>query len=229
MNFDNRQGSVTANGFTRANGFVNAPASGSFGPFGGGGSNTGFVGGGQIGYNIQNGSFVYGIEADADYFSAGGGGNRTYANTNVYPAAGSTLTLSRGNGDGYLGTVRGRLGLAAFDRALFYVTGGLAYGDYGSTYRLGRFTNGAPIAPGATPAVVDFRGGNNNDIRLGYAIGAGVEYAFTQHVSGKVEYLYTDLGSRTYNLTNPQVPGTVLTARTDGTAQIARVGLNYKF
>ena len=191
-----------------------------FGPFRGSSTGTGFVGGGQIGYNIQNGMFVYGIETDIDYF--GGGNNRTksYADNNVYN--GGTLYLTRRGGDGYLGTVRGRLGLAAFDRTLLYVTGGLAYGEYGSSYRLGHFANAAANQG------LDFTGGGSGDTRVGYALGAGVEYAFTQNISGKLEYIYSDLGSRTYNLTNPN-NGAVITAKSDGSSQLARVGINYKF
>ncbi|UDL95198.1 outer membrane beta-barrel protein [Lichenihabitans sp. PAMC28606] len=218
--FDNKAGSATANGFTAANGFVGGPATGSFGPFRGGSSSTGFVGGGQIGYNIQNGMFVYGLEADIDYFGGGGGKTRSYADNVVFP--GGTLTTRSRGGDGYLGTVRGRLGVAAFDRTLLYVTGGLAYGDYGTSTRSARFTN----ATGTN--FIDFNGNGNDDTRIGYAVGAGVEYAFTQQISGKIEYLYTDLGSRKYNLTNPNT-GAVISARSDGTSQIARVGLNYKF
>ncbi len=208
-------------------GFV--PAGGAaatgFGPFSTPSSNVGFVGGGQIGYNIQNGMFVYGVEADIDYFNAGSSRNRTFADNNVF--AGGSLTTFGRSGNGYLGTVRGRLGVAAFDRTLLYVTGGLAYGDYGSTTRLVRFNNVA----GGVPASFDFSNNNSalGDTRIGYAIGAGVEYAFTQRISGKVEYLYTDLGSRTYNLTGVTNTPTYIQAKTDGTAQMARVGINYKF
>jgi outer membrane immunogenic protein len=221
--FDNRAGLATPNGFTPANGFFNAAAPGAgFGPFRGPSSGVGFVGGGQIGYNIQNGMFVYGLEADIDYFGQGSSGSRTFADTNVYPAPGSTFALYGRSGNGYLGTVRGCLGLAAFDRTLLYVTGGLAYGDYGTSYRLGQFTNGA----GGN--VVNYTGNAGNGTRVGYTIGAGVEYALTQNISAKVEYLYTNLGSRTYNLTNSTTPS-FIAVKSDGTSQLARVGLNYKF
>jgi outer membrane immunogenic protein len=58
------------------------------------------VAGGQVGFNIQRGSVVAGIETDLDSVTA--------------------------NGGGYTGTARGRLGLAV-DRLLFYGTGGYAY------------------------------------------------------------------------------------------------------
>jgi outer membrane immunogenic protein len=224
VNFGTSSGLVTPNGFTPANGFFNAGTPGNgFGPFRGSDPGIGFVGGGQIGYNVQSGMFVYGIEADLDYFGMGSGGNRTFSDRNVYTPANSTFTLYGRDGSGFLGTVRGRLGVAVLERTLLYVTGGLAYGDYGTTYRLGQFVNGA--FPAAT---INYTANPGSDTRVGYAIGAGVEYAFTPQISGKAEYLYTDIGSQTYKMTNPGT-GSYLAVKSDGAAQIARVGLNYKF
>ncbi len=108
------------------------------------------------------------------------------------------------------------------------MTGGLAYGDYGTSYSSAQFRNGT--AGGGIPAgaTLNFDGSNGGDTRVGYAIGAGVEYALTPQISAKAEYLYTDIGSRTYNLTNPDTPA-YIHVKEDGTAQLARVGLNYKF
>ncbi len=220
--FGTDSGSLTANGFTPANGFAAGPPTGTFGPLRGPGSGVGFVGGGQIGYNFQTGPVVYGLEADLDYFGAGGGGSRTFSNTAVFPAPTSTLTLTQRSGAGYLGTVRGRLGYAGFERTLLYVTGGLAYGNYGSTFSGARFNNGAG------PQLVQFGNGSDGDTRLGYAVGAGAEYAITPHITLKGEYLYTNIGDRRYTLTNPNTAA-VLTARNDGSANTVRLGVNYKF
>ena len=37
--------------------------------------------------------------------------------------------------------------------------------------------------------------GGLSDVRLGWTAGAGLEYAFNQDWSAKIEYLYVDLGS----------------------------------
>jgi outer membrane immunogenic protein len=42
-----------------------------------GNENDGFVGGAQIGYNLQFGAFVVGVEADIQYADLGGDNNRT--------------------------------------------------------------------------------------------------------------------------------------------------------
>lgn len=77
-------------------------------------SPKGFVGGGQIGYNYQMGSFVFGLEADYDYSAMKG------------DAACGALTCTTKNT--WLATGRGRIGYA-FDRFLPYFTGGVAFGN----------------------------------------------------------------------------------------------------
>jgi outer membrane immunogenic protein len=90
------------------------PATGVF-LSGGGGNNGGFVGGGQIGYNYQIGSFVIGAETDIQYADVNH--DRTFGGSSSH--------------NGYFGTVRARAGYA-FDRTLIYATGGFAYGGISS-------------------------------------------------------------------------------------------------
>ncbi|KAA2234746.1 outer membrane protein [Salinarimonas soli] len=175
----------------------------------------GFIGGAQIGFNYQFGMFVAGIEADLSYTDLSE--TQTYASPTTFGAAlaGTRSTLSQDLE--YLGTVRARLGVS-FDRALVYVTGGLAYGDV--SYRADFFTSGGALQ----------FAGRKSDVEVGYTIGAGVEYAFTNNLTLKAEYLYYDLGSR--NVQVDSIPGVgtgayVSRFETDG--HIARVGLNYKF
>jgi outer membrane immunogenic protein len=87
---------------------------------------TGFTGGAEAGYNWQTGAVVFGLETDINYIDRSGVKNGTYATNPVgYGAAYPTYTLSGFDQDNWFGTVRGRVGYAA-DRALFFVTGGLA-------------------------------------------------------------------------------------------------------
>jgi outer membrane immunogenic protein len=94
----------------------------------------GFVGGGQVGYNYQFGSFVAGVEADLQFADIGGG--RNDALIVAFPGLVGVIDNSS---DRFFGTVRARLGFA-IDRALIYATGGFAYGDVGN--RFGSSTNG---------------------------------------------------------------------------------------
>jgi outer membrane immunogenic protein len=73
----------------------------------------------------------------------------------------------------WLGTARGRLGYA-FDRWMPYITGGAAFGDV---------TANNPGFPGAS------------NTQVGWAAGAGVEFAIAGNWTAKVEYIHYDLGS----------------------------------
>jgi outer membrane immunogenic protein len=162
------------------------------GTFGPGSINAnGFFGGIQGGYNWQMNSFVFGIEADV----AAGALNRTFA---------------LGGGDTYrasvpfLSTVRARAGFAA-DRALFYVTGGLGIATFQDR-----------VFDASVPATF-----TTSSTRAGYALGAGVEYAFTPNWTAKVEYMYYGFGDRRNVFTaNDRI-------RTD--IHTVKLGINYLF
>ncbi len=76
----------------------------------------GFVGGATIGFNLQTGLWVWGVEGDLDY-------------VDLYGASGAAAACVNCDvKDTWLGTLRGRIGYS-FDRLLPYVTGGVAYGN----------------------------------------------------------------------------------------------------
>ena len=189
-----------------------APATAAF-------SWTGFYAGANVGYGT--GSFtkqatapanlgspkgaMMGVQAGYNYqvgqFVAGVEADYDWANQ----ASHSQFTTLADTGSTRLtsvGTVRGRLGFAA-DRALVYATGGLAYGTI--------HTNN-PVA-----------GLSDRNGRAGYALGAGIEYAFTNNISAKAEYLYTSLGNKTAFAGNADV------ARVGLKSSAVKVGLNYHF
>ena len=72
--------------------------------------------GGTIGYNLQTGTWVWGVEADIDYSMMKG--------SSVCGLAGTCETKNS-----WLGTVRGRLGYAGWNNWLPYITAGGAFGD----------------------------------------------------------------------------------------------------
>src|SRR5258708_6415178 len=76
---------------------------------------SGGVIGGTAGFNWQMGQVVFGVEGDLDWSGVSG-------TTSTLCAAGCATR------NGWLGTLRGRLGYA-FDRFLPYVTGGLGARD----------------------------------------------------------------------------------------------------
>jgi outer membrane immunogenic protein len=108
--------------------------------------------------------------------------------------------------------VLGRLGVAA-DRALFYVTGGLAFADFGSR------VNNTTAAPTITSS--------STGTRTGWTLGAGVEYAFTPNWTVRAEYLYANFGSATVTGTS-SIP-TDRAWRIKNETHTVRVGVNYLF
>jgi outer membrane immunogenic protein len=97
----------------------------------------------------------------------------------------------------WFGTLRGRVGYA-FSNILVYATGGLAYGD----------------VKGESGALTETK------TQVGWTLGAGAEVGLTANWSAKVEYLYMDLGSRSYSITG---------ADNGLEASVFRLGVNYHF
>lgn len=104
---------------------------------------------------------------------------------------------------GAMTTERARAGVA-LDRALLFVTGGYAGVDVRGSY------NGA-----ASGAQTVWRNGG--------VVGAGIEYAFTNNISAKAEYLYMPFSSASY------FSGTPEAERSGLNMNVIRAGLNYKF
>jgi outer membrane immunogenic protein len=185
-------------------------------------SHDGFVGGGQIGYNYQIGSFVVGVEADIQYADLNNNKNHSYYGYTTYPYGyGSTS-----GGIDWFGTVRGRVGFA-WDRLLVYGTGGFAYGG-GESNNNGYYGyTGYPYGYGH----------KDDDIRTGWVAGGGVEYAFTPNITGRIEGLYVSLDQKSnngygyyYGTTAAAVayPYGYDDKKTFDFA-VVRAGLNYKF
>jgi outer membrane immunogenic protein len=160
---------------------------------------NGVIGGGQIGYNWQMNNLVLGVETDFQ----GSGQRQSWSGAGVGFTATGTDRLR------YFGTVRGRVGYA-WDRTLLYVTGGYAYTNVGADASV------TTVPGGVTTS------GSSNTTKSGYALGAGVEYAFAGPWSAKAEYLYIDSGT-------VAVSSGLFTDNLRIRNHIGRVGINYRF
>ena len=188
---------------------------------------NGAIGGGQIGYNWQSANWVWGIEADIQ--ASGQDGHTLFicpglvclpGNTAVLPGT-AGVSLSIAQKLEWFGTVRARLGWLVTPTVLAYVTGGLAYGGVKTTGLINSFNAGA----GAVSA-----GFSGSDTNAGGTIGGGLEAHLSGNWTGKIEYLYIDLGRFTtggFNtLSFPPLRVAVTSRVTDN---IIRVGLNYRW
>lgn len=170
------------------------------------------LGGAQIGYNFQNGQFVFGLEAD---FS---GTDLSSDSGALIDFPGFQIGTFTSEVD-WFGTVRGRAGVLLDDNFLFYGTGGLAYGHV---------TNSIGFAIGRCPGRLCFSGSESgSEVRVGYTVGAGVEANVNDSVKVKLEYLYVDLGSGEFF--SDTIFRTDIGASSDVDFHVARVGVNIDF
>ena len=204
-------------------------------------SGSGFIGGGQFGYNYQFASaYVLGFEADIQAL-AGSGGTSSAVTTSSFapfgfPANSYGATASFTQHLDYLGTARGRIGYLATPSLLAYATGGLAYGgeNVGSSFSIQETFPGAFAT--ITPPIFGAAGASKTAV--GWTVGGGLEWMFGSKWSAKFEYLYYDLGSVTASIPLTQIvnvgnfintPWATALAQTrahfDGS--IVRVGVNY--
>ena len=155
--------------------------------------------GGTIGWNWQapGSNLVWGIEGDLDWTNIKGGG--------LCP----NPTFSCNVGNSWIGTVRGRLGVA-MNTLLLYATGGFAFGDIRGE---GIDSTGVLITPGTVVT------------KTGWTAGAGVEAAVGANWSVKAEWLYVDLGSATCNGCGSFVTPATMSFKTN----LFRVGANLRF
>ncbi len=204
----------------------------------------GITAGGQIGMNFQLGDFddnglalVAGVEADLSYTDLRK--TATLSNTTNFgplgvPSDTSYTRVSQYHSEmDYLGTARGRIGMAS--RHVFaYGTAGFAYGHVKRDI----------IFYGPNASDTPYFAGNSNGGKTGWVYGGGIEFAVptgsflsrlspfhSSAVTLKAEFLRYHLGNDT--LVFPGVNGgsTIggYSARVHNSGDIARAGINYKF
>jgi len=167
------------------------------------GLNAGYAGGkaeatdGEIGISATGNGFVGGVQAGYNWQSGsavyGIETDIQYSDVSVEIADFDIIEID------WFGSTRLRAGFLPTDRFLVYATGGVAYGKYS----------------------IDLA--DLSDTRVGWTVGAGVEYAIDDKWSLKTEYLYTDLGSWDIAVDEG------IAADVDFKFHTVRAGLNFKF
>jgi outer membrane immunogenic protein len=131
-------------------------------------SPAGFLVGLHGGYNmVFMNSYLAGLELDADYTDFKKSGIET-----IVPAP--PAPISAEYKDNYRGSLVGRLG--------YIIDDFLVYGLGGASYHNAKMT--------------DTNGFSDSLSKVGFTLGAGAEYAFTQNWIGRAEYRYNDFGTK---------------------------------
>jgi outer membrane immunogenic protein len=165
----------------------------------------GFLGGGQVGCNLQfGGNWVIGIEGEGSAADIRGDVTRTILGIT---GTGSAKT-------NWIASTTGRLGWA-WDRWLIYGKGGAAWAH-------DEYSAVIPVFLERETA---------NETRTGWTVGGGVEWAFWNNWSVKAEYDYYDFGSSSVTLVGTfagapiAVPGVEIRQRISA----GKLGINYRF
>jgi len=168
-------------------------------------SNSGFLGGGQVGYNFQSGWVVWGIEADI-------------AGTNIKGSAPCVILFTCSTTDNWLATASARVGGLVGDRTLVYVKGGGAWLNETGSFSTS-VTGLSALIPGTSAS----------NTSTGWLVGMGTEYKFTSNWSGMIEYDYMDFGTSNTNFNATALPGLTASVAQTNKLSTMKVGLNYKF
>jgi len=182
-----------------------APTTGPTGPTGTGTpadhfNVDGFIGGVHAGYNYQIDQFVLGAEGDIDVADLKGDAHAIYA--------GGTSLRKLDLKSRWQGSLRVRAGYA-FDNLLIYATTGVAFAD-------GKLTNSGTDGGVAIPRT------SSSNTHVGWTVGVGAEYAFTQNWIGRLEVRYTDFQKKSYRTFDGPV-------KSGWDQVVATVGVSYKF
>lgn len=165
---------------------------------------SGFIGGLYAGYNFDIGNnVVLGIETDWVW------GDMDENDKATVNAAGDVISSKLK--EKWAGATRARVGYA-MDRWMPYLAGGVAYSKVDSNYRI----------KNSKGDVYPMYSANGSDTLTGWTIGAGVDYAMTDHLILRAEYRYTDFGDEDYSKNNVKY-------NVDYKTNDFRVGVAYKF
>lgn len=185
-----------------------APSSAAGNPRGG-------VAGLTWGSNWQFGRVVLGTDSDFDWSEI----KATETFTGAFGGIPFTGTVTQNLK--WFSTTRLRGGYLLSDHWLLYATGGLASGRIESTSTTVAGIGGCLI-PGTCPS------GSFAKTKWGWAAGAGLEYADGPW-QFRVEYLHYDLGSVSYLVTDPFLPGAAILASTKYSGDMVRGAITYRF
>jgi outer membrane immunogenic protein len=187
--------------------------------------------GGEFGYTWQfNSHWLVGGEADYQWANFTGSVNAPFRLGNV----GNTNMVVSQKVESF-GTVRARMGALLLSSLVLYGTGGFAYGEVNENLTVPAVATGTLSSGGFSYSCTAGGGpcfsGSSSKMLVGWAAGAGADYAITSNLVFRTEVLYVHLDSDA-----PVVPATGVAKPASFTAAFppvyfatARFGLYWRF
>jgi len=177
----------------------------------------GILGGGQVGYNWQLSSgWVLGVEADLQASDIEGSSSETRT-----PFQFDETETGAHKKIDWFGTLRARAGYLVNPQLLLYATGGLAYGETSLKFET------TDVPAGCIPDATICSDDTSSGVKVGWTAGAGAEMMLTPNWSVKAEYLYLDLGERSFEAeSNTPI---VFDASAVYHEQVVHLGVNFHF
>jgi outer membrane immunogenic protein len=157
-------------------------------------TNWKYTGGAFVGYRVQVGAWVVGVEGDVYFQSAETSFTQT-GRPSWFSSTGSE-TFSGSTKQGTNGSFRARVGGLVTPWTLVYVTGGLAVSEISGSFSYLACT--ATCSSSASTNV--FTSASWNDTKVGGTVGVGAETQLFAGWKGRLEYRYTDFGSITKDI-----------------------------
>ena len=166
----------------------------------------GWLGGAQIGINYQTGKFVIGGEAEFSWTGMDG-----YSTWTAQSGPNAGVFRDASTDVNWMFALTGRAGVT-FDNTLVYGKVGVAWADEDYSHTGGSAANTRFLTGGET--------------RVGWIVGLGLEHAWDQNWSVKLEYNYINFGDDRVALTDGDRTALF---DVDQDVHAIKVGVNYRF
>jgi outer membrane immunogenic protein len=163
-------------------------------------TSNGWLGGGQVGFNWQSGSWVFGGELQGSLANLSGSRRSVFRNLTVHNEVDSIVTLAARSG-------------YAYQNWLWYGKVGGAWADADAHWV--NVNNGNTVA-------------RQSDTLSGWMVGLGVEYAWSPNMSAKLEYNYMDFGEDSASRLSCG-SGCRFSENIDRRTHVVMLGWNYRF
>ena len=192
---------------------------------------VGFLAGLHLGYNLQSGNFVYGLEGGFSWVgSTSASSNGAFVHQSGYPFVyagirqrnGTTTSSSKVS---ELATLRARLGLD-FNGTLPYLTGGVAWGHIENSFAISGAGYSSPIPATATATQKSWV--------PGIVLGGGIEHKLTQNWTVRGEIMWVgfkdmSVGNPIFSSTYSHLTSNGVPVKFSNQLTIGEIGLNYRF